>query len=182
MRRIVSYQPTIGETILLILDEIATAAVATFYPHPYYHKFCAHVHRRSLYTALRRLERRYLVGARRGGGREEWRLTPAGEKLARALRWKLQHTRHQRWDGKWRLVIFDVPERIRDRRNFLRRELVALGLHQLQKSAWVTPYPLLGEFSDIVHELGLDKHFRIVTAESIDGDRDLRAHFSPRIT
>ncbi len=179
MRRLISYQPSLAETALLILDEVATAAISAFYPHPYYHAFCSHSHRRSLYPALHRLERRHLVGARRRGRREEWSLTEEGERLALRLKLKLAFAKHKRWDGKWRLAIFDVPERIRDRRNFLRRELHGLGFHQLQKSVWVTPYPLPDELSEITSELGLGQHFRIVTAETIQPDRDLRSLFFP---
>lgn len=180
MRRITTYQPTIVETALLILDDVVTGAVSVFYPHPYYHAFCAHRHRRSLYPALQHLERRYLVGARRRSGRAEWYLTAEGVKLVQRLKAKLAHARQGRWDGKWRLVVFDVPERIRDRRNFLRRELMALGFSQLQKSVWVTPYPLPEDFSAIVAELGLGKHFRIITADAIRDDRDLRSFFFPQ--
>lgn len=179
MRRIVTYQPTLGETAIAILDELATATLAAFYPHPYYHKFCAHAHRRSLYNSLKRLEQRRLVGVERRGRREEWRLTSEGKKLARRLKMKLEQAGAQRWDKKWRLVVFDIPERIRDRRNFLRNELAALGLRQLQKSVWVTPYPLPEEFSEVVSELELGKHFRVVVAERISDDRDLRAVFFP---
>lgn len=179
MRRVITYQFTLGETALAILDEIATATLSTFYPHPYYHTFCAHAKRRSFYNALKRLEYKYLVGARRRSGREEWYLTEAGEKLARRLRMKLAYSRQKHWDGKWRLAIFDVPERVRDRRNFLRNELSALGFHQLQKSVWITPYALPKEFSEIIRELGLEKHFRVVIAERIEDDHDLRAIFFP---
>lgn len=181
MRRIITYQPTLGETMLLILDEILSATVATFYPHPYYHKFCSHAHPRSIYRSLKLLERRYLIGARRRGGKEEWCLTPEGEKLVRRLKLRFISARQKHWDGKWRLVIFDVPERIRDRRNFLRRELDYLGFHQLQKSAWVTPYPLPLEFFEITKELEVDNHFRVITADSIEHDRDLRNLFFPKV-
>lgn len=181
MRRIVNYQPTIGETILAILDDVATAVVSGFFPHPYYHTFCAHTKRRSLAVALERLRRRHLVGIRHKNGREEWHLTEEGEKLARRLKLKLAFARRQgKWDGKWRMVIFDVPEKVRDRRNFLRQELTGLGLHQLQRSVWVTPYEIPKIFFEMMGELDLGKHLRLVVAETIDGDRDLRALFFPK--
>lgn len=179
MRRIISYQPTLGETALLILDELITATLGTFYPHPYYHAFCGHTQQRSFSAALKRLERKYLVGVKRKGRREEWHLTPEGEKLVGRLKLRLALARQKRWDGKWRLVIFDIPERIRDRRNFLRCELEMLGFHQLQKSVWVTPHSLPQGFDAIAAELGLNKHFRVVIAEAIQGDHDLREFFFP---
>ena len=45
------------------------------------------------------------------------------------------------WDKKWRLVIFDVPEKHKKAREALRRKLKDLDFLWLQDSAWVTPYP-----------------------------------------
>lgn len=179
MQRIITYRMTLGETAIAILGELATATAEAFYPHPYYRQFCAHAQRRSFHRALRRLERKHLVGTRAKGGREEWYLTDGGEELARRVRLRFAFAREKRWDGKWRLVIFDIPERIRGRRDFLRKELNGLGFHQLQKSVWVTPYPLLNEFSLLISELALGKHFRVITADHIRDDDDLRRVFFP---
>lgn len=181
MRRIVTYQPTLGEAALAILNELGTAVLSAFYPHPYYHQFCRHANRRSLYHALRRLERRNLVGARRRGRSDEWFLTPEGERSLQRLQAKMRYVTPRRWDGKWRLVIFDVPERIRGRRNFLRKELSDFGFHQLQKSVWVMPYPLPAAFSEFIGELELGKHLRVLTAERITTDEDLRSIFFPAV-
>lgn len=181
MRRVLSYKLTLAEAALLILDQIVTGTASVFYPHPYYHQFCAHAHPRSLYPTLRRLERKHLVGAKQRDGREEWYLTDEGERLAERLKLKLTYVqKQQHWDGKWRLAIFDVPERIRARRDALRRELINLGFHQLQKSVWVTLYLLPDEFFELINEFGLGTHFRVVLATEIRNDRDLRSLFFPR--
>lgn len=50
-------------------------------------------------------------------------------------------TRPAVWDRKWRLVIFDVPEKYKKAREALRRKLKDLDFLWLQDSVWVTPYP-----------------------------------------
>ena len=45
------------------------------------------------------------------------------------------------WDQKWRLVIFDIPEKDKKAREALRRKLKDLNFVRLQDSVWVTPYP-----------------------------------------
>ena len=179
MRRITTYRLTLGEAAIAILGELVSATAEVFYPHPYYHQFCAHAQRHSFQRALKRLERKHLVGTRVKGGREEWYLTDSGGELARRLRLRLVGAHQKRWDGKWRLVIFDIPERIRGRRDFLRRELNSFGFHQLQKSVWVIPHPLPDGFSELTSELALGKHFRVVTADHIRDDDDLRNVFFP---
>ncbi|MDO8443801.1 MAG: CRISPR-associated endonuclease Cas2 [Candidatus Azambacteria bacterium] len=88
--------------------------------------------------------------------------------------------RPERWDGKWRLVIFDVPEKHKNAREALRRKLKDLCFFRLQDSAWVTPHPCDDEIrflreifnisfnvdvftiSDLKHhEIKLKKHFNI---------------------
>jgi len=88
--------------------------------------------------------------------------------------------RPERWDGKWRLVIFDVPEEHKKAREALRRKLKELNFARLQDSIWVTPFPCEDEIRfirelfnvpfnvDVVetadlkhHEIRLKKHFEL---------------------
>ncbi len=46
-----------------------------------------------------------------------------------------------KWDKKWHLVIFDIPEKKKLAREALREKLKDLGLIKLQDSVWVTPFP-----------------------------------------
>lgn len=45
------------------------------------------------------------------------------------------------WDKKWRLVIFDIPEKKKPAREALREKLKDIGLKRLQDSVYVTPFP-----------------------------------------
>jgi len=49
--------------------------------------------------------------------------------------------RPNKWDGKWRLVMFDIPEKHKKAREALRYKLKELDFLRLQDSVWVTPYP-----------------------------------------
>lgn len=46
------------------------------------------------------------------------------------------------WDGKWHMVLFDLPETERAARRKLREKLVASGFGCMQRSAWLSPDPL----------------------------------------
>lgn len=83
------------------------------------------------------------------------------------------------WDGKWRAIIFDVPEASRRDRDFLRRELLLIGFKELQKSVWVYPYETKKELRTL---LGLWKidfagDIRFLTIEDMN-DKDLRKQFN----
>ena len=46
----------------------------------------------------------------------------------------------KKWDGRWRVVIFDIWEKRRNVRDQLRMELRELGFQKMQNSVWVSPY------------------------------------------
>ena len=99
-------------------------------------------YRTGLLLQLQRLEARQLVEKKPGGTVERiYRLTEAG-RLA-ALGGCDPETRWRRpWDGKWRVVVFDLPEEHNASRVRLRRQLKDRGFGYLQNSLWITPDPL----------------------------------------
>lgn len=76
-----------------------------------------------------------------GATKRVYRLTREG--MLRALG-NIQPEDHwdRRWDGKWRIVVFDLPEKQRILRNELRRELRAAHFGGLQGSVWISPDPI----------------------------------------
>jgi len=62
------------------------------------------------------------------------------------------------WDGKWRVIFFDVPEQFRRGRNALRWKIKKLGFYELQKSVFVIPYECKKEIDIIVNYFVLSKY------------------------
>ena len=82
------------------------------------------------------------------------------------------------WDGKWRVVIFDIREKRRKVRLRLRMLLYGAGFVRLQDSVWVYPYPC-DEFISLVRahlKSGTGEMLSFV-AEALESDRRLREHF-----
>ncbi len=100
-------------------------------------------YRQGLLSQLRRLERRMWLGCQTGAAGERlYRLTEAGRLQALGGRDPMAcWTR--RWDGLWRLILFDVPESRSSARNKLRRYLQDCGFGYLQNSVWITPHPVI---------------------------------------
>ena len=51
-----------------------------------------------------------------------------------------ESVKKQRWDGYWRVVVFDIVEEKRAARDALRRKLKNFGFYPLQKSVFVSPF------------------------------------------
>lgn len=85
---------------------------------------------------------------------------------------------YQSWDGRWRLIIFDIPESSRDKRNQLRLLLKHNGYFKLQASVFINPYPLNREAVAYLKQTGLIDFIRMLRVDEIDDDKKLKKHFS----
>jgi len=97
-------------------------------------------------------------------------LTSLGEKLL-AYR---KGGAYYKWDGKYRIVIFDIPEFLRRERNWLRLQLKILGYKLLQKSVFIGKRPLPVELMEEIINKKLYSYVRILTVGEIDNDDILK--------
>ena len=102
-------------------------------------------YRSGLWRQVTKLEKQQLVERDPGAPDDRlYRLTAEGR--LHALGGRDPEERWARpWDGKWRLVIFDVPVGRDSQRDRLRRYLREKGFGYLQNSVWITPDPLEAE-------------------------------------
>lgn len=82
-----------------------------------------------------------------------------------------------RWDGVWRLVMFDIPERKRRGRDALREKLKEMGFYELQKSVFVFPYTCRDEIDFIVEVFEVGPYVRYAEAKNITNEAELKLHF-----
>jgi phenylacetic acid degradation operon negative regulatory protein len=82
------------------------------------------------------------------------------------------------WDGKWRIIIFDIPEDAKLLRDQLRGLLKRNNFKKLQASVYINPYPLNREAVSYLKQTGLLEYIRIIKVEEMDEDRDLKKKFS----
>ena len=82
-----------------------------------------------------------------------------------------------RWDGKWRFIIFDIPEKRKTVRDAFRKYLSDLGFYQIQRSVWVWPYECKKEVDFLVElfEIRSDVYYLLV--EAITNEALLQKHF-----
>jgi len=83
----------------------------------------------------------------------------------------------ERWDGKWRIVLFDIPEIIKGSREIMRFYLKNLEFYEFQKSVFVHPFDCQNEIEYIVENFQLRKFVRFIIADSIDNELHLKKHF-----
>ena len=168
---------SLSKASLILIGDLAGATIASFWPHPYYHVFCEH-RRRSFQTTLSRLQKQGLIA--KGKEKEKFFiLTKEGEKQRNnALQYvAVEKGKNEKWDGKWRVLVFDIPEKEKSYREFLRAELIDYGFIQLQKSVWISPFRVSEELNTTIQDYGIDKWVKLMIADALFDTGDLEKKF-----
>ena len=132
----------------------------------------------SVKQAVNRLKNRGLIVFVSKKGKTYLKLTERGEQ--ELLKYQIGEIKikKEKWDGKWRMIIFDINEKYKKTREALRRELSNLGFLRLQDSVWVYPY----ECEELT--ILLKTYFKTggsvlyVVAENIENDKWLKKEFN----
>lgn len=126
--------------------------------------------------AVGRLSERKLLAVTEKNNQKFIKLTSKGQ--LEVLMSKSILTKPKKWDGKWRMFIFDIPENSRGKRNILRKLLKQNQFSKLQASVYISPYPLNREAVSYLNQSGLSDYVRILKVEEIDSDTELLKKFN----
>lgn len=99
-------------------------------------------------------------------GKPYVRLTGRGKKVL-SRDYPLFSLQRKQWDRKWRLVIFDIKEPQRRKRDFFRKKLLELGLGMIQKSVYLTPFDIAMDLQEFIEAVGLKAEVFIMEVNNI---------------
>jgi DNA-binding transcriptional regulator PaaX len=106
---------------------------------------------------------------REKNGKIQVKLTNKGEKrLAEYSFDALKIQKPEKWDGQWRVFMFDIPANSKTyqyARNAMRNKIKQLGFYQIQKSVWAYPYECEDELLFVSETLGVQKYIEILTVD-----------------
>lgn len=77
----------------------------------------------------------------------------------------------RRWDGRWYLLLYDVPERFRAYRKTLQTFLQRHRLGNLQRSVWITPDDLRPLYVDLRTAAGFRDYGLVMEAQTVMRER-----------
>ncbi|MBI5079642.1 hypothetical protein HZB06_03205 [Candidatus Wolfebacteria bacterium] len=124
------------------------------------------LHENSARTILWRLEKKGLVEKSTAQKQRRYQLTTRGLRIIKTFQEKKEET----WDGKWRIVMFDIPEKKRLDRSWLRFRLVALDFRPIQKSVFLGQQPIEKELYREIMDRKIDHHIRLMTVGEMDNE------------
>lgn len=105
-------------------------------------------------------------------------LTAKGEsEIALLERTNYQLPKPRRWDKKWRILIFDIPEKRRWLRDRVRATLIAIGFKRLQYSVFIYPYDCEDVVALLKADFKIGKDLLYMIVDELENDRHLCERF-----
>ena len=151
----------ISDMVLLVLEKTIDGYVRfeDFAYHSYrYHYDIPELKKASLAQALKRLREQGFIDLDKFNNNLVLKLTDKGreEALLRKI------LKDETWDGKWRIVVFDIPEKNRRVRNMLRSKLKTWGFSPWQKSVWASKQNMTDLLRQFVKQIGIEKWVLVI--------------------
>ena len=107
-----------------------------------------------------------------GEGEKSYHLTEKGfQELA--LYFPYVRFLKEKWDGKLRILSYEIPEKKRELRDRLRRQVEGWGLGPWHRSFWLTPHPIIDNLRELTFGKEEEKYIQAFEADHVFGDREI---------
>ncbi|HEX7065022.1 MAG TPA: phenylacetic acid degradation operon negative regulatory protein PaaX [Bacillales bacterium] len=115
----------------------------------------------SVRAAISRMSKQGWVQSRREGNKSYYCLTERGRKRINEAAKRIFKLQPEAWDGKWRMLMYTIPEEKRAIRDELRKEIVWSGFGMLANGFWISPNRLEKQVNDLIdkYEIAPYVHF-----------------------
>jgi DNA-binding transcriptional regulator PaaX len=178
----IKYGSTVGKILNILANGFVLSLSKDKRERFRLHKECDRlwytIDRKQLYQILKRLRMEGFVKViKHGNNIEKIQIDEKGKK--RWLRYQfndLELKPLKRWDKKWRIVLFDIPEVQKKIRDALRRKLKNLGFLEFQKSVFIYPHPCKDEVNFIINFFNIEDYVYYLEAP-ISSDYNFRQYF-----
>jgi len=84
----------------------------------------------------------------------------------------------KQWDGKWRIIFYDIPETKKAAREALRKKIKELGFYEWQKSVFVYPYPCQDRLDFLIEFFEIRPYVRYGEITKILNEVELKLRFN----
>lgn len=126
---------------------------------------------------LKRLRDQRIVELIDNDGQQVIKLTQKGQ--TKYLKFSLEHLslNNKNWDGKWRIIIYDIAKFKKNQVNAFRNILKYINFYQLQKSVYLTPYPCEEQTLFLREYFGISDEVILIRADQIENEVFYKQYF-----
>lgn len=131
-----------------------------------------------LRQTLRRLENQHLISINKSKMGKTVELTEEGkQKILRQGLEELEFKKPKFWDGRWRMVMYDIANKKKKLQTALRETILRLGFIPFQESVYIFPYPCRREIEMVKNYYGLKHEIKLVTVISLEEEEAYKTYF-----
>lgn len=112
----------------------------------------------SIRAAISRMHKQGWVESRKEGNKSYYFLNERGQKRIEEAAKRIFKLQTNKWDGKWRMLVYSIPEEKRNIRDELRKELVWSGFGSLAYSCYISPNSLEEQVSDMISKYDIEPY------------------------
>ena len=134
--------------------------------NPIFKKYQKDRGRREFGKLIYYLKRKDYIKVQNLEGKHAILITKKGVSKALKASFKLKGA-EKRKDGKWIMLIFDIPQKHRKARDLLRSILDNLGYKLFQQSVWISPYDISEKTEKLLQLYSLDRYVKIFLVEKL---------------
>ena len=144
-----------------------------------WHKDWEKIKHQRIHEAIKRLNQKRLIEMVEKNDQLYIKITENGKKLIKNFDYDdIKLPKSKKWDKKWRMVIFDIPEKKNKERRALSTKLKDLGFYPLQESVFIYPYDCQDEIDFVCGFLDIDRYVNYCVVDTLDkNEGDLRKFF-----
>ncbi|KUP09302.1 PaaX family transcrtiptional regulator [Bacillus coahuilensis m2-6] len=116
-------------------------------------------------AAISRMNKQGWVQSEKQGNKSFYYLTERGVKRIEEAAERIFKLKPDDWDGKWRMLMYNIPEEIRSIRDELRKELIWSGFGTFSNSCWISPNNLKEQVDELVKKYEIEPYIHYFEAE-----------------
>lgn len=134
----------------------------------------------SVYKALKRMEKQNIIKVvKETDDKTTISITKDGKnKLVEYNIDDMEIKKPKIWDGKWRIISFDIPEKQKTAREALRMKLKDFDFYHLQKSLFACPFPCRDEIDFVSEIFKIQKHITYFETSTITSELAMKKYFN----
>ena len=124
---------------------------------------------------MKKLKNKKLLDIYEKEGEERIEITEKGKK--RIVRYQIDElklNRPKKWDGQWRIIMFDIPEKFKKGRDALAKKMKDMEIYPMQKSVYVCPFHCKDEIDFVSEVFGVRKFVHYVIAGDLGESEELK--------
>jgi hypothetical protein len=130
-----------------------------------------------LKQVLKRLHAQKLIEIVEENGNQIVKISDQGKKKLLKYNLDTLTLQEKNWDGKWRIIIYDIFSGKQQERDLFRKTLNKMNFLLLQKSVYLTPYPCQDEVEYLRQICDVGNEVHIITVSGLENESVYKRYF-----